>query len=246
MVLTETNGGIGTRALSEGLSARGYESHLTPTGQDRGVIVASRVPVVRTLTELTDVTLPWRVSGLLLDTNPRVAVVGVYVPSRDRSEAKIARKQEFITSLLEAIERLPEQIRHQLILVGDYNVISRSHRPSYRGFFSYEYEMHDQLARLGFVAAHAVRPRRVQPYSWIGRTGNGYLYDYVHVGQGLHQSVERCMYLHGSRLTGLSDHAAVAVRLKIAEESQERALGRVGQGPILAERARSVASEDSG
>jgi hypothetical protein len=43
--------------------------------------------------------------GLMLETRPRIGVVGIYVPSRDRSEAKIARKQQFIASFIEKHSR---------------------------------------------------------------------------------------------------------------------------------------------
>jgi hypothetical protein len=55
------------------------------------------------------------------------------------------------------------------MLIGDYNVISCHHHPRCTGFFPYAYEMHDELERLGFVAAHDLRPRRSHPHSWIGR-----------------------------------------------------------------------------
>ena len=41
-----------------------------------------------------------------------------------------------------------------MLLVGDYNVVSRAHEPRLPGFFAYEYAMHDELERIGFAAAH--------------------------------------------------------------------------------------------
>ena len=75
--------------------------------------------------------------------------------------------------------------------------------------------MHDELEGYGLSAAHELLGSG-QQHSWLGRTGNGYLYDYFHLGAELHQLVERCAYLHGPRTRGLSDHAAVAVRLRLA------------------------------
>jgi exodeoxyribonuclease-3 len=216
VVLTETNGGDGSKALINGMLERGYIIQATPTGSDRGVVVASRVPVVKAIEQFGAVTLPWRVGAITLDTEPRVNVVGVYVPSRDRSAFKVARKREFIASFMDSVRALTTPVRQRLLIVGDLNVIPRRHQPRYGTFFPYEYAMHDQLEDLGFAAAHDLRSRRAHPHSWIGRTGNGYLYDYVHVGEGLQPHVERCMYLHAARLSGLSDHAAVAVRLKLA------------------------------
>jgi exodeoxyribonuclease-3 len=52
-------------------------------------------------------------------------------------------------------------------------------------------------------------------YSWIGRTGDGYRYDYVHVGHGLAQQIEGCAYLHETRERRLTDHAAVTLSLRL-------------------------------
>jgi exodeoxyribonuclease-3 len=182
---------------------------------DRGVLVGSRIPVERTLEPLLSVTLPWRVAGFMLKTSPSVGILGVYVPSRDRSKAKIARKKQFIHSLLKSVHGLPEDVRQRLVIAGDYNVIGRGHVPSYRGFFPYEYAMLETLEECGFAAAHELLPNDAQPHSWIGRTGNGYLYDYFHVGTALHSRVDVCSYLHGPRLERLSDHAAVVVQCQL-------------------------------
>ena len=102
VILTETSAGLGTRHLMTGLRERGYEVHGSPDagGRDRGVVVASRVPVRQALGSRLSVTLPWRAIGIVLDTEPRLAVLGVYVPSRDRTPRKIERKRAFIVSLL--------------------------------------------------------------------------------------------------------------------------------------------------
>jgi len=137
-------------------------------------------------------------------------VIGVYVPSRDRSPIKIARKEEFITSFLKGIEGLPTRLRKHLVIAGDYNVISRRHEPPRKGYFSYEYAMHEALERLGFASGHELTRKRRHPYSWVGRTGDGYLYDYVHLSGALHSRLDLCDYLHITRERRLSDHAAVA------------------------------------
>jgi exodeoxyribonuclease-3 len=216
LVLTETSRGLGTQLLIDELSARGYQVLCAPEdcGRDRGVVLATRVPIRKRLPGL-GVTLPWRAIGVVLETVPRVAVVGVYVPSRDRSEAKIVRKQEFIESLLASVEGMPGPHRRHLLVVGDYNAISRAHQPRLPGFFPYEYGMHDELERLGLRAAHELAALRDHPHSWIGRTGNRYLYDYVHAGEALHDRIKVCEYLHEPRELALSDHAAVAVQVRL-------------------------------
>ncbi len=214
-VLTETSRGEGTRLLLDGLRARGYSTFSTVETRDRGVAVASRIPIHEVLDDRLSLTLPWRVSAIVLDTRPRVTLLGVYVPSRDRSPLKVARKEAFLSSLLNSVRGLSAALRSRLVLVGDYNVVARHHSPQFPGFFPYEYAFHEQLEDLGLKAAHELGKPGPQPHSWIGRTGNGYLYDYVHVGKALQASVERCSYLHGPRERRLTDHAAVTVRLRL-------------------------------
>lgn len=218
VVLTETSAGMGTRHLMDGLREHGFAIHGDPDagGRDRGVVVASRLPVSQTLAPRINVTLPWRAVGIVLDTAPRLAVLGVYVPSRDRTPQKIERKRAFIASLLASVAALPRPLRDRMLLVGDYNVVSRTHQPRLPGFFAYEYEMHDELEQIGFAAAHELHGSLPQPYSWIGRTGTGYLYDYVHVGRRLHNDVRAVRYLDEPRQLRLSDHMAVAARLQFA------------------------------
>jgi exodeoxyribonuclease III len=215
IVLTETSRGAGTQLLVSGLERRGYRTFSMPHDRDRGVVLATRVPVKQVLDAQLSLTLPWRAAGVVLDTNPQVAVVGVYVPSRDRSDVKIQRKRDFIDSLLASVSGFPARIRDRLLILGDYNAVARDHQPSLPGFFDYEYRLHSELAQLGLQAAHELCPHAEQPHSWIGRTGNGYLYDYAHAGTKLHPRMTRCSYLHGPRERRLSDHAALAVRVRL-------------------------------
>jgi exodeoxyribonuclease-3 len=210
IILTETSAGPGTELLADGLLKSGYLVIATPPSKDRGVLVATKVPIRRRFCAMLDVTLPWRIAGVVLETRPQVAVVGVYIPSRDRSPAKIERKREFILSFLRALERLPKTVRKNLLIAGDYNVISRRHDPPRKGYFPYEYDMLETLERLGFAAGHELGDTATQPYSWIGRTGDGYLYDYVHLAGILPSRLDACHYVHDTRDLRLSDHAAVA------------------------------------
>lgn len=216
IVLTETSSGAGTTLLAEGLRADGLRVYHSPEARERGVLLASRIPIADNLSGQLGVTLPCRAVAVVLDTSPRrLALAGVYIPSRDRSEEKVARKQAFIRSLLAALSGLPAAQRDRLMIAGDYNAVARAHEPPLPGFFQWEYGLHESLDRMGLRPAHELRPRGTQPHSWIGRTGLRYLYDYVHVGCGLHGAVERCEYLHGPRERRLSDHAALAVRLRL-------------------------------
>jgi len=162
--------------------------------------------------------LPWRIAAVRLAIEPSVTVLGIYVPSRDRSPAKVARKQKFIRSFLQSLAGLPPRTRRSLVIAGDYNVVSRRHMPPRPGFFPYEYEMHETLEELGFVSSHEIISRRKHPHSWIGRTGDGYLYDYIHVGEALQDRLDLCRYVDVTRARRLSDHLAVAASWRLGAD----------------------------
>jgi exodeoxyribonuclease-3 len=217
-VLTETSAGTGTAYLLERFRQAGFAVLLTPDGNgDRGTAIVSRVKVVEPLAGFADVTIPGRVAAAVLDTTPAVAVVGVYVPSRDRSADKTEKKQTFVASLLAAVDELPEDLRARLVIGGDYNVIARTHLPLHTGLLPFEFGLLDALEAHGLVDAHERCSPGEQAYSWIGRTGDGYRYDYFHVGWELAERIRGCAYLHETRDRRLTDHAAVTLELAVDE-----------------------------
>ena len=131
------------------------------------------------------------------------------------NRVKVARKRGFITSLLATLDRLPEAVQTSLVLAGDYNVITRDHQPPYRGFLPFEYQMLDDLEGMGLVDAHRRYCPGVQAHSWIGRSGNGYRFDYFHVGAALAEHIAACSYLHETREQKLTDHAAASLTLDL-------------------------------
>ena len=215
-VLTETSAGSGTAYLLERFHQAGFVVLHTPNWSgDRGVAIVSRVQVVEPLTAFAGVTIPSRVAAAVLDTTPSVAVAGVYVPSRDRSAHKTSKKQTFVASLLEALDGLPAETRDRLVLGGDYNVIGRTHQPLHTGFLPFEFGLLERLEAHGLVDAHERCSPGMQAYSWIGRTGDGYRYDYFHVGPVLAERIRACRYLHETREQRLTDHAAVSLTLAV-------------------------------
>lgn len=220
VVLTETSAGAGSQLIADGLANSGYAVCFEPDGRDRGVLVASRRPVKEVL-HLPAVTLAHRACCVVLDCEPEVSVLGVYVPSRDRSPAKVERKRVFIASLLSSVAWLPAERRASLMIVGDYNVVSRRHEPPLRGYFSFEYDMLDELEALGFRSGHEICPAKRFPYSWMGRTGAGYLYDYLHVGSALQSRIERCAYMQTPRTHGLTDHAGITLSCRMGSVTDQ-------------------------
>jgi exonuclease III len=124
----------------------------------------------------------------------------------------VDRKREFFSSLAAGLTALREQLDGRLVVLGDHNSVPRDHVPAHPGFTTWEYQWHDDLEKLGLRNVHALVGRE-QPYSWVGRTGNAYLYDYAHIGDALAEAVADFSYLTDPRSLKLSDHAAVTARL---------------------------------
>lgn len=217
LILTETSGGAGTRFLCDQFRRAGWHVHHQPdTNGDRGVALISRIAILDSpTTYFGAVTLPGRVVAVTLDTEPQICVVGVYVPSRDRSSDKTEKKQRFIESLSAGLDALPPADRGVMVIGGDYNVIARDHRPRHPGFLPFEYGLLETLQRHEFADAHDVLHPGSQVHSWIGRTGDGYRYDYFHVGKVLRDTIIDSAYLHETRDRRLTDHAAVSLILDL-------------------------------
>jgi len=165
------------------------------------------------------VSIPTRIAAAVLATDPTLTVVGIYAPSRDRSAAKTLRKRRFIDSFLCAVAQLPAERRQRMLLGGDYNVIARTHQPPHRGFLPFEFGLLEALHAGGFLDAHQHHAPGEQPHSWIGRTGDGYRYDYFHLTAALADRITLSRYLHDPRDQRLTDHAALPLTLDIAVPS---------------------------
>jgi exodeoxyribonuclease-3 len=216
-VLTETSNGPGTAHLldrfrAEGRTVLGMRS---PDG-DRGAAIVSRLAMTPRPDVTASISHVGRAVAVTLATDPAITLLGIYVPSSDRKPAKVAKKRAFLSSVLAAIESMTDDERAGLVLVGDYNVISRDHRPRYPAFQPFEYEFLDGIAELGMTDAYEhLNPGR-QVHSWYGRGGNGYRFDYFHTGAAVTSQLVSCDYLQQPRLLGITDHAAVSMDLSVS------------------------------
>ncbi|GIJ29785.1 hypothetical protein Vqi01_49470 [Micromonospora qiuiae] len=216
IILTETSNGPGTQHLLTELRAAGLTvTHQPSPDRDRGCAIATRVPS-RPAPHLTvGISLPGRAPAIILDTDPAVSVLGLYVPSSDRAPTKVAKKRAFLTTVQDTLAAMHAADRAHLVVGGDYNVISRDHQPRYPGFLTFEYEFLGTLAALGLTDIHQRLHPEAQAHSWIGRGGNGYRFDYLHAGPGLQPHLTAAEYLHQPRLNGLTDHAAHSVDIDV-------------------------------
>ncbi|MEQ4306209.1 endonuclease/exonuclease/phosphatase family protein [Plantactinospora sp. B6F1] len=216
LLLTETSAGDGTTYLLDQFRRAGCQIQHPPLSGDRGTAMISRVPVTAR-PDITDrLSIPGRAVAATVHTDPPVTVLGVYVPSSDRAPAKVERKRTFLASLVDTLHRLPAEQRAHLVLGGDYNVITRDHQPPYPGvWLPFEYALFDALAAAGLTDAHHHLTPHVQQHSWFGRAGNGYRFDYLHVGAALRDLLRSGSYLQEPREQHLSDHAAVTLDLDL-------------------------------
>src|SRR5687767_5515546 len=76
VVLTETSAGLGTDLLHGGFETAGYKVFRTADVRERGVMLATRLPVSRDLSKALSVTLPCRAGAIALETCPRVVLLG--------------------------------------------------------------------------------------------------------------------------------------------------------------------------
>ena len=213
LVLTETRANSGTEYLLGEFADAGYEVQwpLPSSARERGVAVLSRVASRGSIKRSASVDLSHRLVVGDVGGAATVTLLAAYVPSRDASQPKLERKRRFLAQLLEVVEHSARTGR--VILMGDLNVVSRAHQPRYPAFRSWEYDALDHVLDHGLIDVFADLHPGVQAHSWIGRTGNGYRYDYAFVSQDLAGAVRECEYLHEPRERGLSDHAALMLTL---------------------------------
>ncbi len=213
VVLTETRDNDGTRTLLDWCRSQGYAvtGALPTTSGERGVAVARRVGPASTPVAV-DVDLPHRLVIDDLGDELSLTLVAAYVPSRDASAPKIERKRRFLGQMAQALQGFTSDQR--VVFMGDLNIIGRSHLPKYSAFKAWEYDALEQITAAGLTDVYADLNPGVQVYSWVGRTGSGYRYDYAFVSPSLMDAVESCEYVHEPRERGITDHAAVMLTMR--------------------------------
>jgi exodeoxyribonuclease-3 len=216
IVLTETRDTPGTRHILDSYREAGYEvvAPSTIESGERGVAIVHRVKGEPGGGAVT-VDLAHRLLIVRLALDVPVTMIGAYVPSRDASVAKITRKQTFLSQMVSLLKGLPDQ--ECVILMGDFNVIGRSHEPKYSSFRSWEYESLVEIASCGLVDAFAELHPGVSAHSWFGRTGHGYRYDYGFLSQRWSTRLLHCAYVDEPRHQGLSDHSGLLMTVATSD-----------------------------
>ncbi|KAB1145086.1 endonuclease/exonuclease/phosphatase [Streptomyces luteolifulvus] len=219
LVLTETAPSEGCEFLAAQFWTAGY--HVTfprPERGERGVMIVSRVPIEGSGVRFGY--LPHRAVSVTVATEAGpLDIIGLYVPSRDATEAKTERKRQF---LQEAERVIPRGTTGARLIIGDFNILEPKHEPRYPFFKPFEYAFYEGLEEAGYVDAFRHLAPTATEYSWVGRTGDGYRYDHAHVSVGLAGAVRGCLYLHEprTRTDRLTDHSTLAVQLDVTPVEQ--------------------------
>lgn len=216
-MLTETKASAGCQLLTDSFKAAGYDVvRVAIEPGELGTMIVSKAALQPDLWASTLPFLPARAASALLATSVgSIHLVGLYVPSRDASPEKTARKRQFLSSFQTALEGI--QGKHDLtVLAGDLNILDPDHRPRYPFFAAFEYDFYRSLTgRCGLVDAFTHLHPGAQEYSWVGRTGDGYRYDYAFCSAGLRDALLSCDYVHEPRTLRLSDHSGVTWELAV-------------------------------
>lgn len=214
-VLTETKNSEGCAFIENYFKKNNYNViFVKPKGKEYGSMIISKHKLEPIgFYDLSDNLKSRAVSAKILLNNKFVEIIGIYIPSRDKSFGKIKRKKKFINNIRKSF-RLYNNYSYR-IFCGDFNILEPDHIPHYPFFENWEYDFYNSLIDYGlFDSFRHLNPNQ-QDYSWVGRTGDGYRYDHCFVSKDLLSSVERCYYLHDPRKERLSDHSAIIAKLSL-------------------------------
>lgn len=213
-ILTETKNSQGCTYLENFFVNEGYDVIFPkPEGKEYGCMLISKPNLINKKNSSSHIKfLPSRMVSTQISTSffsEPLEILGIYTPSRDKSPEKISRKKLFLGKVVETLN-LSEKPK---ILCGDFNVLERDHTPHYSFFEEWEYSFFESLSKNGLVDAFKHLNPKLQEYSWVGHTGNGYRYDYCFVSENLSNNLKASFYLHEPRQMKLSDHSAIITEI---------------------------------
>ncbi|ARF59556.1 endonuclease/exonuclease/phosphatase [Streptomyces gilvosporeus] len=213
--MTETVASKGCRLLAERFTAAGYSVEFDePPPGERGAMIVSKLPHIGPPPHDAVSYLPHRAPAITVKTeHGTLDVIGLYVPSRDATPAKIERKRRFLDACRAAIP--PGTAPAARLILGDFNVLEPTHQPHYRFFQPFEYAFYTWLGEAGYRDAFRLLHPTADEYSWVGRTGDGYRYDHAFTSGTLGDQVAACSYVHEPRTDRLTDHSALSLQLAV-------------------------------
>ena len=215
-ILTETKNSAGCLFIKNYFQGIGYYVVFPDIeGKEYGTMLVSKYPLEESTFSSHISCLPFRAaSARIALPNGVLEIIGLYVPSRDKSIKKIKRKKDFLKNVIEALKSAPTS--HFRIILGDFNILEPDHSPHYSFFENWEYDFYQHLINNQLKDAFRSVSPNLEEYSWVGRTGDGYRYDHCFVSENILSTVENCFYFHKPRNIRLSDHSAIITELNLA------------------------------
>lgn len=165
LVLTEfkkSKGGIFLEESMVSYEMETFDNLLN--AKDYGVLIISRIKGFKKIKISSLENFNERV---VLIENKEISIMGIYVPSNDKN--KLIRKKPFVENIISILDE-----KKPIILCGDFNTVTKEHIPKYKTFKEWEYNFMNSIVEMGYGDKS-----KVTDYSWFGRTGNKYKYDYL-------------------------------------------------------------------
>ena len=225
-VLTETKNSEGCLYIADYFLQFGYDLLTLNTNKrynvffpesktgDLGVMIISKLPIKNSYSIFEEDNIYFsRFAGCDIEFyGSNIHLIGLYVPSRDRSIEKIARKKSFCVDVAKYIKNINDE--KACVICGDLNILERSHIPHYSTFFDWEYAFYDFFNKNNFIDTFKLCNPNAIEYSWVGRTNDGYRYDYCFVSKKMESNLIKSYYIHETRKS-FTDHSAIKVEIEI-------------------------------
>lgn len=217
LILTEAKKLPGSLYLQERLQQNGYTVYFDEPQKGYGVLCAMKGTESTNQKSHIDF-LPARYQIVRSQVNDtELTIIGLHVPSRGSAAFKNINKIKFQEQTMRILEHYNrENLNKSIIIGGDLNIVEPLHDPHYKSFGEWEYEFYHAFFTNGFMDAFRyLKPFTHKEYSWYGKKGNGYRFDHFFVSKDLEDNITDVYYEQSPRKHGLSDHAAMVLKLDI-------------------------------
>ena len=215
IILTEAKYSKGCTYIKDGLENVGFNVLFPePENNDYNVMLAAK-GFHSEKWELNLPFLPHRLVSFIIKTFlGNLKLIGMYVPSRGPKEKRNVNKRKFQDQIIKFLgSSFRNKNKSNLIVGGDLNVIEPDHVPHYPVFGDWEYEFYNFFIKIGLVDAYKFCHKNTQEYSWFGKYRDGYRFDHLFVAKNISSFIKECYYIHEPRISKLSDHSAIFLKL---------------------------------
>jgi len=205
VVLSEFRGRMGGQ-IAGVLADHGWKHQVRTDPADgvNGMFVGCKEPM-----RVVDWDCPETKRGVSVELESGVVVTAVHIPDARASDSRaLVRKSAFWHAVL-GHSGAHRDGAH--VLIGDFN--TGRHRQDERGSTFTSVALLGQLTAMGYRDAYRLRHPTGREFSWESGRGGRFRLDHAFVSEGLCGCVDSVSYRHGERSAGLSDHAALCIKL---------------------------------